>query len=82
MENETKLTDETDNNDKEIVSVNFSSSKQEEIFMYLSIFVALIAYRLQLNVLMWVFGIKACIDGLASISTEVSKLRRKKKNLR
>lgn len=82
MENETKLTDETANNAKANISGSFSSSKQEEIFMYLSIFVALIAYRLQLNVLMWVFGIKACVEGLASISMAVSELRRKKKNLR
>ena len=81
MKNETKPTDETTNNDKANVIGSFSSSKQEEIFMYLSIFVALIAYHLQLNVLMWVFVIKACIEGLASISMAAKELRRKK-NLR
>jgi len=81
MENENKLTDETTNNTKSNGDVILSSSNREEIFMYLSIFVALIAYHLKLNVLMWVFIIKACIEALVSISMAISELRRKKKNL-
>ena len=58
---------------------NFSRSNIEEIFMYLSIFVALMAYHLELRILMWVFIVKACIEGLAAIVLAVKEIRKEKK---
>jgi hypothetical protein len=48
-------------------NANFSKSNKEEIFMYLSIFVALVAYKLNINWLVWLFGIKAVIEAIGSI---------------
>ena len=64
------------------VSGSFSSSKQEEIFMYLSIITALVAYRLDITWMVWVFGIKAVIEFISSISLAVKEIIRKRKNLR
>ena len=48
-------------------NANFSKSNKEEIFMYLSIFVALVAYKLNINWVVWLFGIKAAIEAISSI---------------
>jgi len=50
-------------------------STKEEIFMYLSIIVALISYYLQLNVLVWIFGIKACTEFIASLVYAIKEKR-------
>lgn len=58
----------------------FSKSNKEEVFMYLSIFVALVAYKLNINWLMWLFGIKACIEAIGSIHLANKAYRFKKQN--
>lgn len=61
-------------------NTEFSKSNKEEIFMYLSIFVALVAYKLNINWLVWLFGIKACLEAFASIRLANKAYRLKKQN--
>lgn len=45
----------------------FSRSNKEELFMYLSIFVCLIAIHFDYYFLAWFFGIKAMFEFIVSI---------------
>lgn len=56
-----------------------SPSKQEEVFMYLSLIAALISYSQSLTVLTWVFGIKAGLEFLASVSMAIKEVIRERR---
>lgn len=63
-----------------IINGHFSLSKQEEIFMYLSIISALIAYRLDITWMVWAFAIKAFLDFIASVSFAIKEIKNKNKS--
>lgn len=55
-----------------------TKSIREELFMYLSIFVALASYKLELTILMCIFSAKAGMEAISAITCAIIEYKNKK----